>query len=67
MTPSHPKKLKKHYCLDEIDREIAAMTPEERLAAIRTMAGTWGHLEESEQGWGFQDLSDLYDQLDQVK
>lgn len=41
---------------DELDRQIAAMTDEERLAAIRAMAGTWTDFgEETNQGWRFYD------------
>lgn len=44
MIPNHPKRLKKHKGLYEIDRQIAAITPEERLAAILAAAGVLGHL-----------------------
>lgn len=41
---------------DQLDREIAAMTKEERLAAIYAMAGTWTDLgDETNQGWRFYD------------
>lgn len=51
---------------DELDREIAAMTTEERLAAIKAMAGTWTDLEESTDAeWGFYDW-DAPDDLAQI-
>ena len=40
----------------DLDREIAAMTKEERLAAVLAMAGTWTDLEEdTDADWGFYD------------
>lgn len=54
---------------DELDLEIAAMSIEERLAVIMSMAGSWadrdditiidGHVNPDQ--WGFEDLTDLYD------
>lgn len=51
---------------DELDREIAAMTLEERLVAVRAMAGTWTDLgEETNQGWRFYDW-DAPDDIEQI-
>lgn len=41
---------------DEIDRQIDAMTDEERMAVVMSMAGTWTHIEESSpEEWEFID------------
>jgi hypothetical protein len=41
---------------DKIDRQIDAMTDDERMAIVMSMAGTWTHIEEpTEEEWGFYD------------
>ena len=62
--PESPLLKALRHELEIIEREIAALTPEQVQAEILASAGAWADVEflsDSDEGWGFLSLEDTDD------